>query len=156
MSDYISRKALIARLDAVAMDNDLYSAGIQRGIEIARDWVMDAPAAQPEMKRGEWISVEDRLPENEEDVIIAYAREGLRGDVYVCVGMAFHTDGKTTTEDSVYTWQTDYIDMDYDEDADAYIVPEGWWESVSFGEEFSAVDDKVTHWMPLPEPPKEE
>lgn len=102
-----------------------------------------------------WISVKDRLPENEEDVLIAYTRKGLRGDVYFCVGMAFHTDGRTNTEDSAYTWQTDYMDMSYDEEADAYIIPEGWWETVDFGEEFSAVDMPVTHWMPLPEPPEE-
>lgn len=73
-----------------------------------------------------WISVKDRLPENEKDVLIAYTRKGLRGDVYSCVGMAFHTDGKTNTDDSVYSWQTEYIDMDYDEESDAYIIPEGW------------------------------
>ena len=104
----------------------------------------------------EWISVKDRLPENEKDVLIAYTRKGIRGDVYVNIGMAFHTDGKTNTEDSFYAWHTDYIDMDYDEESDAYIIPEGWWETVSFGEEFSAVDMPVTHWMFLPEPPQED
>ena len=58
-------------------------------------------------------------------------------------------------EDSSYNWEIDYVDMDYDEEADAYIVPEGWWETVDFCEEFSPVDADVTHWMPLPEPPKE-
>ena len=47
-------------------------------------------------------------------------------------------------------------DMDYDEECDTYIIPEGWWESVEYAEEFSAVDDKVTHWMSLPDLPKEE
>lgn len=114
-------------------------------------------AAEKELHdaNSEWISVKDRLPENEKDVLIAYKRKGFRGDVYSCVGMAFHTDGQTNTEDSIYVWKTDCIDMDYDEDADAYIIPEGWWETVDFGEEFSAVDMSVTHWMPLPEPPEE-
>lgn len=35
---------------------------------------------------------------------------------------------------------------------DAYVIPEGWWESVSFAEEFFAVDAKVIAWRPLPEP----
>ena len=50
--------------------------------------------------------------------------------------------------------QTDYIDMEYDEDSDAYIIPEGWWESVEFGETFSAVDRPVLAWMPLPDGPE--
>lgn len=99
-----------------------------------------------------WVSVEERLPENEKDVLIAFVRKDWRGDVHRCVGMAFHTDGKTTTEDSSYTWEVDYIDMEYNEETDGYIIPEGWWETVNFGETFSAVDMPVTHWMPLPSP----
>lgn len=97
-----------------------------------------------------WISVAERLPENEKDVLIAFVRKDWRGDAHRCVGMAFHTDGKNTTEDSSYTWEVGYIDMEYDEDTDAYIIPEGWWETVNFGETFSAVDMPVTHWMPIP------
>lgn len=47
------------------------------------------------------------------------------------------------------------MDAEYDEKADAYIIPEGWWESITYSEAFSAVCDIVTHWMPLPEPPEE-
>lgn len=31
----------------------------------------------------------ERLPENEEDVLIAFTRKGLKGNVYRCVGMAW-------------------------------------------------------------------
>lgn len=103
----------------------------------------------------QWIPVTERLPENEKDVLIAFTRKGLRGDIYRCVGMAFHTDGKINTEDTSYSWELDNIDMEYDEEADAYIIPEGWWETVNFGENFTAVDMPVTHWMPLPEAPEE-
>ena len=102
----------------------------------------------------EWIPVEERLPENEKDVLILFERAGLRGNVYRVVGKAFHTDGKTNTENSAYAWETDYIDMECDEDSDAYIIPEGWWESVEFGETFSAVDRPVLAWMPLPDGPE--
>ena len=74
--------------------------------------------------------------------------------MYRVVGKAFHTGGKTNTEDSAYVWETDCIDMEYDEDADAYIIPEGWWESIEFGETFSAVDKPVLAWMPLPDVPE--
>lgn len=107
------------------------------------------------IERMQWIPVEERLPENEKDVLIAFTRKGLRGDIYRCVGMAFHTDGKTNTEDTSYSWDLGDIDMEYDEEADAYIIPEGWWETVNFGENFTAVDMPVTHWMPLPEAPEE-
>lgn len=108
-----------------------------------------------------WIPVEERLPENEVDVLILAERR-LYGipetDSRKChiVATAFHTDGKMNTEESGYTWELDNEDMEYDEEADAFIVPEGWWEAVRYGEEFSPVDDFVTHWMPLPTPPKED
>jgi len=56
----------------------------------------------------EWISVNDRLPENERVLICAYQR--------------------------------DYLLAEYDN--------EQWW-SDSIG-----IVNGVTHWMPLPEPPK--
>lgn len=72
----------------------------------------------------------------------------------LCVSTAFYENGKITTEDSDYAWNDEYDWADYDEEKDAYIIPEGWFESVRFAEEFGVVDRVVTHWMPLPEPPK--
>jgi hypothetical protein len=102
----------------------------------------------------EWISVDERLPENEVDVLICAQRRYYKGGTIPVVSIAFHTDGKMKTEESGYNWDLGNVDMEYDEEADAYIVPEGWWESVRYGEEFSAVDDFVTHWQPMPQPPK--
>ena len=106
-----------------------------------------------------WIPVTERLPKNEAAVLILaerrmYGIPELDRQTVRIVATAFHTDGKMNTEDSSYTWDLDGTNAEYDEKADSYIVPEGWWERVLYSEEFSAVDDFVPHWMPLPEPPK--
>ena len=102
-----------------------------------------------------WISVKERLPENEERVLITERHEGFYGKPWCVVMTAFHTDGKTFAEDSDYNWSEGSVEMQYDEEADDFVVPEGWWEDVQCGDEFSKVEHKVTHWMPLPQPPKE-
>ena len=101
-----------------------------------------------------WISVKERLPGNEKPVLIAtkWNRMGMRG---MAVSCGFHTDGKTFIGNSDYDWTDGNVDLIYDEDEDEYIVPECWWESVRYSDEFSAVDEPVLYWMPLPEPPKE-
>lgn len=37
-----------------------------------------------------------------------------------------------------------------------YIIPEGWWEEVKFGEELGVVDMPVIAWRPISEPYKGE
>lgn len=112
---------------------------------------------QPALPAGpKWISVKDRLPENEETVLISAVRKCANGKHWNVVMTAFYTDGKLHTEDSSFAWDSDCVEMEYCEETDDYIIPEGWWEAVECGDEFSAVDLFVTHWIPLPEPPKEE
>lgn len=102
-----------------------------------------------------WIGVEEYLPENEECVFVTAQHDGYFGNPWRTVMTAFHTDGKTIAGESGYNWSEGSVEMEYDEEADDFIVPEGWWEDVQCGDEFSKVEYKVTHWMPLPEPPKE-
>jgi len=65
-----------------------------------------------------------------------------------------YEDGKTVTENSGFDWNNE--DFEYDEKSDSFVIPEGWWEYPVYSESFSAVDDFVTHWLPLPQPPKED
>ena len=121
-----------------------------RGWNDALSHIQQLEAAQPK-----WISVDERLPENEKPVLIAtkWSLMGMRG---MAVSCGFHTDGKTFSGDSNYNWTDGNVDLIYDEDEDEYIVPECWWESVRYSDEFSAVDEPVLYWMPLPEAPKED
>ena len=63
----------------------------------------------------EWISVEDRLPEEKVNCIVHYRHAYCDNDGYWAIGFCFY-DGEKFQFDSAY---------------------------------------KVTHWMPLPQPPEE-
>ena len=64
----------------------------------------------------EWISVDDRLPEEKVDCIVHYKHAYCNNDGYWAIGFCFY-DGEKFRIDLAY---------------------------------------KVTHWMPMPEPPKGE
>ena len=77
-----------------------------------------------------WISVKDRLPEIDEDVLILYESKVLRK-----IGYAI-----TFLKDSFYFGST----------LIPYQTPQ-WNEPWQYFRE----NNSITHWMPLPEPPKE-
>ena len=82
-----------------------------------------------EDKLPKWIPVTERLPENQSPVLVfATMFENLDGDVVSpYVGMAYYT----------------------------YSPKGGWWGGTD-GNVYGAIGlVNVTHWMPLPNPPKE-
>nr|WP_295681178.1 DUF551 domain-containing protein [uncultured Lachnoclostridium sp.]DAD78525.1 MAG TPA: Protein of unknown function (DUF551) [Caudovirales sp. ctCiv1] len=101
--------------------------------------------------KNRWISVSERLPKNEERVLICADRKCFNGKVIQIRTTAMYEDGTMHTEESGCTWEDN--DFEYCDEKDDYIIPEGWWEQNMYGEEFSLVDDFVTHWMPLPDYP---
>ena len=102
-------------------NDDIYNAVVKTGIDVDKDELVRAlnydrnqyeKGYRYGLKANEWISVKERLPEVEAD-ILAYIGEG---SFVVC-------------------WMTH----------------DGYWQCPAY-----LMDkDDVTHWMPLPEPPKE-
>ena len=139
MTEYIERDAISEEIRKYYYKNPpnfSYGEGFDRGLDRAQRAILDAPSADvaPVQK---WISVKDRLPEMGEH----YQSE----DVLVCIN--YRPDDPDTTQDSYVS--IDHVDFN------------------CFGQgEFSCERDDprdgepspyfVTHWMPIPEPPKEE
>lgn len=98
-----------------------------------------------------WIPASVRLPEAATEVLALCNRDGFR---FVCP--AIYEDGKTSQADSIWCWNELWV---YGGENGCYFVPEGWWENRLFNQDDvcnNVIDCPVTHWMPLPEPPKEE
>lgn len=103
-----------------------------------------------------WISVKERLPEAETHVLAACEIKPLYAGYttkYVCD--AFYAPKHTV---SAGRYPDDCECYEYDEEADEYFLLEGWYEVIKNWDDYNAaaIADFVTHWMPLPEPPKEE
>lgn len=116
------------------------------GYMIRRQPTVDAA----DVLRNQWISVKDRLPEPEQTVLVIANRSGLE-----IVTTGIYEDGRVTLGESIWIWND--IELDYDDDQDDYIIPEGWWEDKEYnGDDWfnHPIDDPVTHWMPLPELPE--
>ena len=87
----------------------------------------------------EWISVKERLPNEEDDVLILvreiehYGRHHEKRKVYYWQFVGWRVDEKWAT---TYCHGFRYIDDE--------------------NEKEPRCEHEVTHWMPLPEPPEEE
>lgn len=103
----------------------------------------------------QWISVEDELPESQKPVLVC-AKDKTFG--YKRVLKAAHVGyHECSTED--YEWQEYEGGTEYDEEKDRFWIPECWYETNAIennGNWLLCDDYEITHWMPLPEPPKEE
>jgi hypothetical protein len=95
--------------------------------------------------------VTERLPGLEEDVLVV-CRTSM-GREYHCI--AFYVPGGMTLVESDNCW--DYECTYYSEEKDDYCVNKVWYERIHNRDDYCGVGicDIVTHWMPLPEPPKE-
>lgn len=97
-----------------------------------------------------WIN--DTTPTNEEPILILTKHKYWNGKGYTyTIVRGFYTDGEHNSEDSDYCWY-DMENYEYDEENDAYIIPQGYWEERWYGDsEYSLaiVDDCVIGWCRL-------
>lgn len=135
-------------IDADAMKEYIANyTGIEKADKI-REWIDKQPTVSG------WISVKDRLPEDGQHVLVVCEIHpiGRASRKYVCE--AFYARKFSISDVS----SEDDIAYDYNEEDDEYYLEEGWYECVHNWDEYSSIiiEDFVTHWMPMPEPPKED
>ena len=152
--DTISRSALIKQMqkksDELMDKKEPFLSGAVMG---AIGIVQNAPAvaAAPE-----WISVKDGLPKDRKSVNVAVEHKRDDGKTFQFVMTASYIGHH---EIEAEEWPDYDGDTEYDEENDCYWIPENWYED-NFMEDnmnYLICDEyRVTHWMPLPESPKED
>ena len=137
------REKLVELLDRFVYD-EWYGNG-----DIAEKLISNGVTVQ------EWISADDRLPENGVHVLLCCEIHRYGGEIagkYVCDG--YYAEANKIIAGGF----PDECDCEYSEEDDEYYLREGWYEVIKNWDDYNsvAVEDLVTHWMPLPELPKGE
>lgn len=101
-----------------------------------------------DVKKKKWISVDDKLPQNLQRVLVA--TETDEGEQKITVAQYVAPRSVLSRDYIEYDWML----SEYDEELDEYFAPSGFYENNYHSLENYYIDDKVTHWMPLPNPPK--
>ena len=103
-----------------------------------REWVWQEPVA--------WTPVSVAMPKSGVTVLACYKNSHDK----VRRIRAHWTAAKTEEASAECEWG------EYDEDADTYWTPEGWYECIDNWDDYTSVfvhEGEITHWMPMPTDP---
>ena len=141
---------------------ELIKDGIRKGLRAKGDDRLDysfEDVADYLIRNGvtvqEWIPVTERLPENGVHVLLCCEMHRYGGEIagkYVCDG--YYAEANKIIAGGF----PDECNCEYSEEDDEYYLCEGWYEVIKNWDDYNsvAVEDFVTHWMPMPNPPKGE
>ena len=138
-------------IDADALADDMYG-DLLDGIAEARalEKIDNAPTVNG------WISVKDRLPKTEQKVIVSIKTALGNRSTTIAAHVGYH---ELNSESDGWSLEDEIEWDEYDEENDWYWVPECWYEVNIVDDNpnwiIDKIDGEITHWMPLPEPPKE-
>lgn len=125
-------------------------------LEAVADYLLDngVTFANDNNVGSKWIPVTERLPDSGVHVLLCceIRSGGMVYKRYIC-------DGYYAQRYTEQTWNNSGdIACEYHEGDDEYYLLEGWYEVIKNWDDYNSIviGDFVTHWMPLPEPPKEE
>lgn len=97
-----------------------------------------------------WIPVSERLPESGKHVLLCCeVRPAMKR--YICDG--YYAKAKSIINSCSFDYE---CAVEYDEEQDEYFLLEGFYEVIKNWDEYTSItiEDFVTHWMPMPEPPE--
>lgn len=113
--------------EQLVKETGAFSKGVNKGLNIARSAMRNPDAIPTLTPQNEWVSVEERLPKSIVNKVLVYCENG-----YIGYGHYEKYQGEET------------------------------WYNLESGEPFASWNlencspYKVTHWMPLPNPPERE
>lgn len=118
---------------------------IGHAFEVSAQKTFESLYKEPGKEEEKWISVEKEMPKTGVPVIAYGINEnGKSRRLKAYFAPKFSIDADCFEGDA-----------DYCEEKDEYFLPEGWYEQNEYEDINWYVGLKITHWQPLPTPPKQ-